>query len=357
MEYCKRIVIIEKSVYFFLYKAMDDRFLKKIMIILLLIMGSPSLFSQHFYWFSYQKSDAPFLAEMYSPATKIEMVKSNSLHPLYYKNNDLKRPLTELQLGFQLPIFMFEKKWDAGTLNIALATPFSALTLIDFFEPTTSPVINTDYRFGTKVEFVFSPQDSTRRFFKNYYLTLVPIFHESTHIGDELALHGYTQNPNFYRINLSYEAWQLFIGFNRPYDKLKGNLSFDIGYQRLMPYKSGYYNIDSIETRGQNILFSKKRDVWIARAEYRYAFLFKNRRLNEAVASAEVRYDTKLGYTPENPEKQTWSVNFIVGYRMAIKNSNRYIGIYYRHYHGIVPYGQFRDKKGYVLNGIGIIFY
>lgn len=308
--------------------------------------------SQRYSWFSHKTDQQPFIAEQYGSLIKMELVKMNSLHPFYYKSNATRRPFIEVQTGIDLPLLLINNSYDFGEITTLVHAPVSILTLVDMFESQTAPVIDNDYRFGFKVTVGYTPNNSENRFIKNYHLTLVPIFHESTHLGDEFSLHGYSQIPDFARINLSYEAWQLFLGINRRSKPQQQNLSAELGYQRLMPYKQGYYDIDPFEVKYRPILKSIKRDLWILRMQYIYPF----RKINsQMVASMESRRETKFGYSADYPERRTWSVNFYTGYRVPIKNSKRQLGIYYRHYRGIVPYGQLRNEGDFILNGVSIV--
>ncbi len=303
-------------------------------------------------WFYQESYSKPLVSEMHSPAVKIELVKLNQMHPFYYQSDAAKRFFVEVQTGVQLPILTYNQDLASGNLKTSLCSPVSIVTLVDMFESETAAVINNDYRFGISTFLLYTPAIQTN-LIKNYHLTLVPIFHESTHIGDEFALHGYLTTPNFSRINVSYEAWQIFAGINRNPDERKQNLALEIGYQRLMPYKAGYYNIDSLEINGQDVLPSKDRGIWFFRAQYTYPFSAAKSKAS-LTCSAELCRDYKYGYSVGEPGEKSWSLNSYVGIRVPIKNSQKHIGIYYRYYQGVMPYGQLRDKNGLRLNGISI---
>lgn len=328
--------------------------LRHILLVLVILPNGNTVSCQDFKWFSYEGYSQPFIAEMQAPLIKMELTKMNKLHSYYYNKNAAERPFIETQTGFQIPVFSVEKLTPRGAINIAAFSPIGILTLTDMFEDVTAPVINNDYRFGVKTIIMYTPQNKNG-LFKNYYFTIVPMFHESTHLGDEFSLHGYNQIPDFARINVSYEAWQFFAGLNRPHEDQNRNLNIEIGYQRLMPYKAGYYNVDSLEVKGVSITPSKTRDLWFFRAEYYHALSYNNQKAGEFVLSSELRRDIKYGYTIDDPEKRTWSLNTYLGYRIPVKNTVRRIGIYYRHYRGIVPYGQLRDREGFVLNGLSLV--
>ncbi len=329
--------------------------MKNLLCVLFLLFVFKNIHSQKFEWWSASQFEKSYISEMYSPLSRLEIATINRLHPTYYKENPETRAFNEVQTGLQIPVFQYFQNRPSGDLKIGFSIPISALLLIDMFESVTAPLINNDYRFGGKITALYSPYSMQDHFIKNFCLTIVPLFHESSHIGDEYALHGYNTLPGFKRINLSYEAWQLFFGINRP-DSLAGPLlSAEIGYQRLMPYKEGYYNADSLEVKGIDILPSQNRDLWLMRMNYQQPVRSVRESGGQIVVSAETRRETKMGYIPENPERIVWSFNSYAGYRIPKKNSRHNIGIYFRHYRGLVPYGQLRDKANFRLNAISLV--
>lgn len=308
-------------------------------------------------WFSESEVNRVLWAEMYSPISKIEFVNINTFHPLYYKEDADNRILNEIQTGMQIPILRHFAEIGKGEWETAICFPMSAVLLIDMYETETAPVINNDYRFGWKVTSVFTPVNSEQKFIRNYSLTLVPIFHESTHIGDEFALHGYFNIPDFKRINVSYEAWQVFAGINRPAQNYTPHISAEIGYQRLMPYKKGFYNIDSLEVKGSDVLLSENRDLWLFRIELQQAVNLSRKRDISWFVSAELQRNIKFGYTSDNPEKKSFSLNSYAGILLPVLYSQRALSVHFRYYRGVMPYGQFRDTDGFSLYGFGISFF
>lgn len=323
--------------------------------LLLLTIANRAEAQTEYHWFRHEGVAQPYTAEMYSTLPKIELVKMNKFHPFYLKGNPADRVLVEAQAGFQLSFLTIERELSHGRLKATLSSTTNVTTLIDVLEKTTAPVVNNDYRIGAKLFFHYTPTNSSNSFFKNYHLTLVPILHESTHIGDEFTIDSYTKLDDFARINIGYEVWQLNVGFNKDYDRRKPNLSAEIGYQRLLPNKPGFYKIDKNEVKGQEIPLSKNKDSWFLRAEYTYPILYKGITGNNLVASAEIQRGTKFGYTADNPEKRAWSANLYAGYRIPIKNTQRHVGIYLRHYRGIIPYGQLRDMDGFYMTGLSVV--
>lgn len=279
-------------------------YLKRTLFCFFLLFVFKNIHSQKFEWWSVSQFEKSYISEMYSPLFKIELTSINRLHPTYYKEYPEDRPFNELQTGFQIPVLKYRQSNQSGDLKIGFSIPISALLLIDMFESVTAPLINNDYRFGGKITVLYSPYSMQEGFVRNFCLTLVPLFHESSHIGDEYALHGYNTLPDFKRINLSYEAWQLFLGVNRP-DSLAGTVfSTEIGYQRLMSWKEGYYNTDSLEVKGIDVLPSQNRDLWLMRMNYQQPVKSGIKSGGQIVISVETRRETKLGYTTHNPERK-----------------------------------------------------
>ena len=127
------------------------------------------------------------------------------------------------------------------------------------FEEKTAPVINTDYWFGTEIKIIKRLPEN--RYIKNIGFNMLPLFHESTHLGDEFSLHGYYEIPDFKRVNISYEAWKFSVILNDP-DTLSGNvLSVKAGIQNHWTIKDGYYFTDSLEVKGAEVPKSRSESV------------------------------------------------------------------------------------------------
>jgi hypothetical protein len=310
--------------------------------------------AQSFAWWEKSKISAPALADMYSGLSKVELVKTQKVHPQYYKGEFIDRPLNELQTGFGLPIFSSQKNISGGLLKTALDMQVAAVLLIDMYEEETAPVINNDYRFGPAFNAVYYPAAWERAFVKNISMRFLPVLHESTHIGDEYALHGYSNVPDFMRINVSYEVWQLFLGINSP-DTLSGSLlSAEIGYQRLLPHKAGFYNVDTFEVGGLDVKPSSERDIWLFRLNAQKETEFMKKRKGRILFSSELRNEIKFGYTMLNPERRVWSLNTVTGFSFDAGSIHRRMGFYLRYYYGLNPYGQLRDEYNFQLFGAGI---
>ena len=320
----------------------------------LLLLSIHPTYARDIYWLRYEKSAQPYVAEMYSTLPKIELAKMNKFHPFYLRGNPANRAVVDAQIGFQIPFLTVARDTPRGRFKGTLMSLTSVNTLIDVMETETAPVVNNDYRMGLKFFFQYYPDNSG--WFKNYHLTFLPILHESTHIGDEFAIHSMNHHPDFMRVNIGYEVWQLFVGFNRHYDYHRPNLSAEIGYQRLLSGQDGFYKIDNTEElQGHPIVPSKRRDGWFLRGEYNLPLSTNPRNRTSFVFSTEIRHDIKMGYTTQNPESRTWLGNFYAGFRMPLAGSSYHAGIYLHHYRGVIPYGQLRDVDGFRMTGLSVV--
>ena len=190
----------------------------------------------------------PFLSEIRSPAIKAELAWLNKLDDNYYVSDYAGRPFIEVHLGTELPLYYLVNK--QKNFKFSASGYFGNILLIDMFEEITAPVINTDYFFGLKTAAI---KYFDHPFVRNAGLKLVPVFHESTHIGDEFSIHGFHDLPTFRRVNVSYEAWEIAVVLNDP-DTIRSNLlSAKLGFHGLWNWTKGYYSTDSLETKGQEV--------------------------------------------------------------------------------------------------------
>jgi len=327
--------------------------MSKIFKILIILLFSENIYAQEGFIFFENVSYAQnFISEIRSPNTKIEIGYINNIDKNYYNNDELNLPFIETHLGYDLNIFSFSN----NKSKFAFSLPAGTTTLTDMFEEKTAPVINTDYWFGTQIKFITYPFRQNK-YLKNISANLQPLFHESTHLGDEFSLHGFEEVPNFKRINISYEAWDLSVTLNDP-DTLKENmLSFKAGIQNLWTIKDGYYFTDSLEVKGANIPKSTKISEFYFVVNYQRTkgFLASKKWLN--VFSAEARNRVQFSYDENIAEARAWGVNMYFGW--VYKKSNKSfhnVGFFIRHYQGINPHGQFRNNNNFKFTGLSVSF-
>ncbi len=294
----------------------------------------------------------PFLAEMRSPAFKGELAFLNKLDQNYYVGDISGRPLMEIHLGTRLPVYsLINERKHIGFFTGGF---IGNVLLIDMFEETTAPVINTDYFFGLQAGIL---KYLDHLYIRNIGLSLVPVFHESTHLGDEFSLHGFQEIPGFKRINVSYEAWEIAAVINEPGNLETNLLSAKAGFQRLWNHDRGYYATDSLETKGLEVPASVKNYAYYLQLNLQRTegVLCSERWMQ--VISAEVSNRLKFSYEPAFPEKRTWNFNFYLGWKYLVEGSGRNIGFFVRYYRGINPHGQFRSTDGFRYVALSIVYH
>ena len=294
----------------------------------------------------------PFLSEIRSTAIKAELAWLNKLDENYYLSDYAGRPFMEVHLGTELPIYyMVNRQKD---FKFSIAGYLGNILLIDMFETTTAPVINTDYFFGLKVaalKYIDHP------YIRNIGLKLVPVFHESTHIGDEFSIHGYNDLPAFRRVNVSYEAWEIAAVLNDP-DTIKSNLfSAKVGFHGLWNTGKGYYKTDSLETKGVMAPASEKNYEYYIQLNLQRTrgFLCSDRWMN--ILSVEANNRLKFSYDEAVKETRSWNINFYLGWKYISQKSGHNVGFFFRYYAGIMPYGQFRNTGGFRYAGLSIVYH
>ena len=307
--------------------------------------------SEHFF-FKDSHILKPFLSEIRSTAIKAELAWLNKLDDNYYVSDYTNRPFIEVHLGTELPIYYLQNR--QKDFKFSASGYIGNILLIDMFEDITAPVINTDYFFGLKaaaVKYLDHP------FVRNVGLKLVPVFHESTHIGDEFSIHGYHDIPTFRRVNVSYEAWEIAAVLNDP-DTIKSNLfSAKVGIHGLWKPAKGYYTTDSIETKDQPAPPSQKNYEYYIQLNLQRTkgFLCSGRWMN--VLSVEANNRLKFSYDEAVAESRSWNINLYLGWKYISEKSGRNLGFFFRYYAGIIPNGQFRNTGGYRYAGLSLVYH
>lgn len=328
--------------------------MKKAMVLVVLLVLSISVLKgqgKEHYFFKESFILKPFLSEIRSTAIKAELGWLNKLDENYYVGNYTKRPFMEIHLGTELPVYyLFNRQKD---FKFSTSAYIGNILLIDMFEEHTAPVINTDYFFGLKAAAIKYIDHS---FIRNIGLKLVPVFHESTHIGDEFALHGYNDLPWFRRVNVSYEAWEIAAVLNDP-DTIRSNLfSAKVGIHGLWNNSDGYYSTDSLETKNNLAPPSRKNYEYYLQLNLQRSsgFLCSDRWVN--VISAELNNRLKFSYDAALEESRSWNLNLYLGWKYMSRKSGRNLGIFFRYYTGIIPHGQFRNTGGYRYAGLSLVY-
>jgi Protein of unknown function (DUF1207) len=328
--------------------------MKKVVLLTLILPLSMTVIkgqdAEH-YFFRDSHILKPFLSEIRSTAIKAELAWINKLDQNYYVTDFTSRPFIEVHLGTELPVYYLVNRQKG--FKFSTSGFIGNILLIDMFESNTAPVINTDYFFGLKaaaIKYIDHP------FIRNVGLKLVPVFHESTHLGDEFSIHGYNDIPGFRRVNVSYEAWEIAAVLNDP-DTIQSNLfSAKMGLHGLWNPAKGYYTTDSLETKNQMAPPSEKNYEYYIQLNLQRTkgFLCSDRWMN--VLSVELNNRLQFSYDEAIPEQRTWNINLYLGWKYLTGESGQHLGFFFRYYSGIIPNGQFRNTGGYRYAGLSIVY-
>jgi hypothetical protein len=262
-----------------------------------------------------------------------------------------RRFVWDIHLGKEIPVVALvgavnPDAFNSGEWAIGLWAPVSFHMIEDFKDPS-SPIVNTDYRFGAmlKARYAFrSERWLAARF--------VPWAHESTHLGDEFSLTARERFPGFERINVSYEYWEYGIGYETP--------RWSVRHGGLKPWgKDGYYSAKLLEP-GQ-------RQIPLSRRNFEPSFGLEYRHPTGAgwgpFASVETRNRIIYDYHKASssvPEERQWSWSVAVGAGTAPAAAGpatlALSHIYLRFYYGVNPHGQLRNNPNYTMVGVGLNF-
>lgn len=327
---------------------------KTVFVTFLLALSSAVLQGQdaEHYFFRESHILKPFLSEIRSTAIKAELAWLNKLDENYYVSDYADRPFIEVHLGTELPVYYLRNRHKG--FKFSTSGYIGNILLIDMFEENTAPVINTDYFFGLKaaaVKYLDHPH------IRNIGLKLVPVFHESTHLGDEFSIHGYQDLPAFRRVNVSYEAWEIAAVINDP-DTIRSNLiSAKVGFHGLWRPARGYYTSDSLETKGQLPPASAKNFEYYLQLNWQRTrgFLCSEKWMN--VLSVEANNRLRFSYDASVPEERNWNLNLYFGWKYMTARSGHHLGFFFRYYAGIIPNGQFRNTGGFRYAALSIVYH
>jgi len=317
----------------------------------------------------------PFISEIHSTVSKIEVGynKSYSEYNLLEQNSKFDRPMVEMHIGFDIPLYAItlgtvgnnKPKW-----GLAISLPLSVHVLEDMWDPVTAPVINTDYRFGSARIRAIRYFPGTG-FLKNISFSWLPIFHECTHLGDEITIYRMDENFPITRINVSYEYTEFQVTLNDPDASRETRHSFRLGgLYRISNRGLGWFSArkDAELTTDLVIPESKYRAEYYAEYQFQRAsgFLASKRFVN--LISFEVRNRLRYGYplfkkvdnvweTTEVKEKMQPNFNLYLGYKFYPRSANsQSIGLFFHGYRGLNPYGQLRNYPGYPFFGLALTY-
>ncbi len=303
--------------------------------------------------FTPEEFGKPFISDIRSSVIKFEEGFLNDLGEFYYFDNYDKRPFSEAHVGADVPIVSYRKKINKISFKSTFMLTGAFNLLIDSLEPSNRMVINTDYWLGSEIRTLFYHPGLKKLGLENVGVNLIPMYHESTHLGDELVIVG-LEDPDFYRVNVSYESWVFSLTLNDP-DTLKGNVfSTRIGMQGVWFPEDGFYQYKLSETQEQELLPSERLFKYWIQFNWRRTHGLGASETFHQINSIELRNRIKYGYTADDPERRTWNVNAYFGW---VYNSDSYrkVGGFLRVYYGINPHGQFRNIDEYYFIGLSLV--
>lgn len=271
--------------------------------------------------------------------------------------------LAEPVLGTEIPLLVRKNEQTA----FAVSFPISFAVFFDLLEDRTAPILNTDYRVGVFEMNYMHKID--KGFVKNVGFKFIPIFHESTHIGDELTIRRRQDSFPTARINPSYETFELAFMLNDANNKAERNHSFKLGSRFLFkPREKGWYTVSPLEADSASILPSKRGIEPYLQYQFQDPVGILAGKSAAFVFSVDARLRVRFGYPyyqwdpngqlEEFPVEEAYqaSFNVLAGWRFTNKTELRRFGIYLRAYTGINPHGQFRNIPEYQFMGISLVY-
>ena len=197
---------------------------------------------------------------------------------------------------------------------------------------------------------------------------MIPLFHESTHIGDELTLFRVRDSIPTTRINVSYETFEIAFQVNDSYGKKIKNSSFKLGARFLWNPKKGYYTVDPIEVTANDIAINPSQK-W-----FEPYFQMQSQRPDSKLSTRRMMFMTSLdlslrirfGYPvfykdqtsslwqkEEFGESYTLCTTYLYGWKFYdSEGESTGLGVFFKLYSGINPHGQFRNIPRFPYIGV-----
>ena len=320
-----------------------------VIISLLFIINGYGQTNNNFSLFEGRSFYKPFVSEISSTLSQVNIGAVKNTLPGGYVNNTA---FSEVHLGADIPLLYSAK----SNFRWGLSLPVSFHMLWATFEELTAPIINNDYRFGlsfTGIKYI------DNNYIKNISFKITPFAHESTHLGDELTIYGLQNLDNFFRVNVSYEYYELGITLNDP-DTLTGNLlSIRFGFMGLINPTKGYYSFFENEIGDKQVYPSKRWAEYYTEVNYNKSTGFLASKTWHPSISVELRNRVKYEYEKEEKADREWCINAYVGYDYIPKRAKgiKTVGNYFRYYNGINPHGQFRNMNYRFIGYAIVLFY
>ena len=270
------------------------------------------------------------------------------------------RQVWDIDLGVEMPVLGWESDGsESGTVANggwgAGGWIFISFHMMEDFIDDSSPIINTDYRFGAMVKVQLDLGNQSWLGFRGM------VGHESTHLGDEFSIRAQEAFPDtFERINVTWE----YVDLAALWKKVAGTWIWSArgGLTATVPFGKSYYSTDAASVTDSPIgpVTPSKNSV----DPYAGATLEKEglERIGlpedwSGYVSGEARFRSVFDYhktDPESSEDRQISINVIGGLKSVEGGVMGRVSPFVRFYHGVNPHGQFRDQKCFTLLGVGL---
>lgn len=312
----------------------------------------------------------PFWADMRSTLIRAEIAyATNSPDYDWGGINTSYRPFVFVNLGAEIPVW--SGNFAEGKYGLSVSLPLMIDIWYDRFEWETSPIINTAYRFGVfDTAFIYRLENPRQIFphfnIYNWSLKVSFLKHESTHIGDELAIHRKDLNLPITRIDVLANYFEMIFTLNDPDNQKHLNHGFKAGFLFNYNFKDGWYI--TFDSEAQEDFVGPSRFPFEFFLQYQFQSPLFSRGF-QIIASAEYRlrerYNYLFSYSGTNDNSLQNSnidlvncFNVFAGVRFdnQIRSYFSKIGIGVRYYYGINPYGQFRSMPHYSQFGVAVVF-
>ena len=350
---------------------MNVKVCKVFLIILLLNVLNVNLNCK---MFEYSDWFRPFWADMHSTITSTELAWAFNTEEYNYgekiEGYGLNKIFSFSNIGLDLPLFSCNF-YNGNKFGFGLTLPFIVDCWVDYFEASTSPVINTSYRMGAP-EIVFIHRfNEALWIIRNYAIKLTPFKHESTHLGDELTLYRKDSEMAITRVNVSYNYYECGLTINDPDGSTDENHSLRLSFMSLINPQKGWYTIMPFE--GDTSLVKYPTTNYEFYVQYQYQTATDKKWHIQGIFSAEwrnrVRYDYPFSYSDASVfQTDAWKIvedifsyvnlNVAAGIRYNNPSIMRdyKVGLAAKLYNGINPYGQFRCIPFFSKIGIALLF-
>jgi len=323
----------------------------------------------------------PFWADMYSTTTWAEVAYATNSPDYDWGEFDTSyRFYIFANLGADVPLW--SGNFSDGKYGVSVTLPFMIELWYDRFEWITSPIINTAYRFGVLDTVFIYRLDNPLAVFPRKETSSLPGFlhfsiynwavklsflkHESTHIGDELAIFLTEHDFPIKRVDVLRNYAEIIFTLNDPDGQTRLNHGFKLGFLFNYNYfKDGWYSI--LETEADPNLVKPSRIPFELYLQYQYQSSLFSRGF-QIITSFEYRlrerhkypytYSGSMKGSFQNPPNMVNCFNVFAGIRYNNQKSGLFskIGVGIHYYFGLNPYGQFRSMPYYNQVGLAVFF-